>query len=452
VPGAVLDLFAGPGGWDVAANSLGIDPLGVELDGTACKTRRAAGFRTLQADVAALDPETFAPVWGLIASPPCQAFSMAGRGAGRRAIHAYEHTIGRMLKGWDIDYDELDKTCGDPRGHLVVEPLRWAMVLRPTWIALEQVEPVLPLWRIMAHGLRGMGYSTWAGVVSTEQYGVAQTRKRAILTARMDGDARRPPETHQRYLPREKKHREAEAANDSLFDDEAGRRVAPEDRDLLPWVTMGEAMGWTPGDQIGFPRLNDVRTYDGEYRERDLRDASEPAFALTEKSRSWTRFVSNNRENATERTLEEPAPTITGGHDFAERRWVTAYNSRDQRDTRGGTVKPARQRSLDEPAPTIAAQSRNDSWVYERPATTVACDPRIHPPGHKRNADDDAAGREYDGRAGENAVRVTVEEAALLQSFPAGYPWHGSRTKKFEQIGNAVPPLLARAILAEVTS
>lgn len=78
----VLDLFAGPGGWDCAATELGLDPLGIEYDDNACATRKAAGLRTLQADVAALDPADFAPCELLIASPPCQAWSMAGKRQG----------------------------------------------------------------------------------------------------------------------------------------------------------------------------------------------------------------------------------------------------------------------------------------------------------------------------------------------------------------------------------
>lgn len=42
--------------------------------------------------------------------------------------------------------------------------------------------------------------------------------------------------------------------------------------------------------------------------------------------------------------------------------------------------------------------------------------------------------------------RLTVEEAAVLQTFPLNYNFHGSQSSKFKQIGNAVPCNLSYSI------
>lgn len=87
-------------------------------------------------------------------------------------------------------------------------------------------------------------------------------------------------------------------------------------------------------------------------------------------------------------------------------------------------------RHEDEPAPTILfGHAANDVRWYPE-GTTEAGRPQ---PAGTRHPD---------------SRRLTVVEAGILQSFPADYPWQGTQSKGGEQVGNAIPPLLAAHILA----
>lgn len=315
-----LDLFAGPGGWDIAAHRLGIGTAGIELDPAACATRRAAGLPTIEGDVREYR-HLAGSFHGQIASPPCQTFSAAGNGSGRRALADVLLGVETLsLVG------EFSHVFEDERTGLVLEPLRWAMLALDKgspfrWLAWEQVPAVLPVWEACAEVLRAEGYSVATGVLHAEQYGVPQTRRRAVLLAQL--------------LPTDRRNQPAQ-----------------------------ELLARLP-----------VPTHPGAVTIRSTLDL-EPEVA---QQRQW------RGAGLTSRHGERPG------------------------------------RSLDQPSFTIAGGGAGS--------------------GALRWADAD-----------DRVIRpLTVAERAALQTFPADHPWQGTKAQQQGQVSNAVPPLLAEAILAEVT-
>jgi DNA (cytosine-5)-methyltransferase 1 len=280
-----------------------------------------------------LDPLPFAPVEGLVASPPCQGYSSCGKRLGLGDGAAVVTCAHELAAGNDTRSVRREE-CQDSRSLLSVEPLRWVLVLRPRWIAFEQVPQVLGLWTLFAGLLSVHGYQSSVGLLSAEQYGVPQSRKRALLIASLDGPVRLPGPTHRAYNPRRP------------------RETQPGEAGLRPWVSVGRALKLTSGGAI-----RTHQNYGDAERGGPRRALSLPAFTLVSSASHWT-IVS---------------PSAGKGH--------------------GGVSRGAN-------------------------------------PGE---------------------TRLTPAQAGALQGFRRGYPWQGSRSQQFRQIGNAVCPPLARRVLLEAT-
>lgn len=387
----IVDTFAGPGGWDEGLALLGVrDVVGVEWDMDACRTAVAAGHLRLRADVAEYPTAPLAGADGVIASPPCQAYSLAGKQAGTRARALLLEHVDRCRDGWVPPAGEL--VAEDLRADLTLQPLRWVHDIRPRWVALEQVPPVIHLWRAIAAVFTRWGYSTVTTVLNAADYGVPQTRRRAILVARRDGRAQMPEPTH--------------------FDPRKGVSMFGE-----AWVSMAEALGWLA--PAGAASMGDVRQANGA-----VRPLAEPAPTMT-----------SSMDNGNfQWTLERPATTLVGSTDA-----VAAPGHRCMSDSCCG--RGPRRHFDGKPV-----DARH--WGHDRPATTVVGTFRpdiIAAPGWRGPGD----GPRQDAP---QSVRVSIQQAGVLQSFRPDYPWHGSKTSQWQQVGNAIPPVLAAAILRPVVT
>ncbi|MFD6998331.1 DNA cytosine methyltransferase [Streptomyces mirabilis] len=307
----VLDLFAGPGGLDVAAHALDIPSLGIEWDRSACLTRYAAGLDTLHADVSAVRREAFEslpPEINMLAGgPPCQTYSVAGHGTGREALDKVKKYIDRLLAGEsDEDIDEELGSLPDPRTAMVLEPLRYAIQAtkspnrekRPyDIIVLEQVPTVAPLWEHYAKVLRETGlpdgtkYKVVVGVLSTETYGVPQTRSRAVLIARREGlgEPSLPGATHHAYEPKNWNRRTDQAASpvhQPTLDEDSPETEAQEtgNEDLEHWRSMGDVLAGPtdthPGRRTPFLVRSNYGS-SGVSGRRGVRSNRQPAFTVT---------------------------------------------------------------------------------------------------------------------------------------------------------------------------
>ena len=167
-----------------------------------------------------------------------------------------------------------------------------------------------------------------------------------------------------------------------------------------PWVSMGEALGLRCGCF-----------------------ATHPEGAATVAERRVRELTGR------------PSPTIgaTYSGDLAGQPWayVLPFGVTGQ-----GVASP-----LHAPSPTVTTKG---TAYLVRPAPTVTAQEVRGTRGAGQSGGPDRASDALWLATGRR--RLTVGECAVLQGFPADWPWQGTREAQYRQVGNAVPPALAEAV------
>lgn len=275
-PRRAIELFAGPGGTSTALRDAGFTgtAIGLDNDRDACTTAVRAGHARIEADVTEFPIDLFTGVDLLLNSSPCQPFSRIGTGGGAADRQRVMDLIDVYATGGDAD----DVTWADDRSRLTAQPMRWIHALRPRWVFCEQVPDALPLWEHLGKRMTDLGYSVVTAVLNTEEYGVPQTRRRAVLIASRTTTPVIPAPTHERYRRGV----------------ERGGQLG-----LLPWVSMAEALGDGLDHRPSWTITGDATDYLADVVQRSNYSNGSAAPTATERGR-------------TERTLDEPSVTVTG--------------------------------------------------------------------------------------------------------------------------------------------
>ncbi|CAO4173013.1 DNA (cytosine-5-)-methyltransferase [Methylorubrum populi] len=453
----VLDLFAGCGGLSLGFMSAGfrIDAA-VESDPDAARshglnfhpgdTRYSAARDIIVTHPADLAAELeLGPVGDafdvIVGGPPCQAFARVGRPKLREIDahpRAFEH---------------------DPRARLYQEYLRYVEDFQPLAVLIENVPDVLNhggqnIAEEICEVLDAKGYVCGYTLLNASFYGVPQMRERMFLIAyhrEVADQVSFPVPTHWMELPSGYEGSRSVALK--LLNGAEGNAhdyIEPPspNRNLMPAVTAEMALGdLTPifaRKQLAAGVLKrGARRFD----QAMVADARRRISHYARVMRTWPGFEhpSDGIKDHVIRYLPrdyELFARLNPGDQYPEahRHAMTMLAERiEQLRLQGVRVRegsPEYLRLKNAIVPPYDAGKFPNKWRKmwrDQPARTLMA--HLGKDGYSHI--------HYDS---EQARTISVREAARLQSFPDGFVFCGTMNPAFRQIGNAVPPLMAKAL------
>ncbi len=451
----VLDLFAGCGGLSLGFQSAGFEIAGaVEFDRDAARSH-GTNFHpgderhAIARDITKTSPEQLsrelelgdvgAAIDVIVGGPPCQAFARVGRSK-LREIDAHPEAFKH-----------------DARARLYLEYLHYVDAFRPLALLMENVPDAL------SHGgqniaeetcevLRSKGYVAGYTLLNASFYGVPQMRERMILIAyreELGVEVAFPAATHFMKLPPGYAS-SRQVALKLLGRSQLSGRVhsynSPPEADpaLPPAVTAAEALRDLPSltDHLEGNLKRGARRFD-----QFVRYPSGQLNAFAKQMRQWPGFAS--AEGISDHVIR-----------YLPRDWklFARMNAGDQYpEAHAHAVRmfeEALARLRAETGRTVRALSKE--WEALRASIVPPYDVSKFP-NKWRKMEPDLPARTLMAHLGKDgyshihydsvqARTISVREAARLQSFPDGFKFSGTMNPAFKQIGNAVPPLLARAV------
>ncbi|TBW31960.1 DNA cytosine methyltransferase [Siculibacillus lacustris] len=449
----VLDLFAGCGGLSLGFDAAGFDIVGaMEIDDLAARSHAINFFRgepqsvidhhARPRDITAIDAEEMVAELNLgtpteafdvlIGGPPCQAYARVGRAKLREIA---EHPQAFKI---------------DPRANLYLRYLEYVRRLQPLAVLVENVPDILNhgghnIVQEIVEALDDMGYVARYSLINSAHHGVPQMRDRVFMIAyhkALGAQIHFPAATHHCDLPSGYEGTRSVALKlIDLFG--ASNYVAPDTghAGLPSAVSASEAIG----DLAPILLHREGKLKRGARRFTELSPyRKSPAKGLSDferAMRAWPGFEAGE-----------------GVYDHVLRflpRDTSIFEAMQQGDEYPAAHRVAN-RLFEQEALRKGIRRGSGEWVRLHRAMVPPYDPskfpnrwwKLRENGPSRTlmahiGKDTYSHIHYDSAQGRV---ISVREAARLQSFPDGFVFAGTMNPAFRQIGNAVPPIMAREI------